>query len=64
MASHVLYYQGNAVATFPSCEGALNLQLCPTGSHLLACVCDGDIFLLNSKTDHKHQLTFTNGMQS
>ena len=54
--------EGEVVAVFPSCEGAIGHQICPINYHFLAFVLDGDIFLSDSRTGKIHRLTFTKGI--
>ncbi|CAG7837410.1 unnamed protein product [Allacma fusca] len=37
----------------------LNAEICPSYANLIAFVCNGDLWILNSVTGHEEQLTFT-----
>lgn len=60
---HAFCFKGEIISTFPKCEGGLGIQICPSNYKLVACVLDGDLFLLHSSTGNVHQLTFTKGRQ-
>ncbi len=49
------------VAEFPLLPGALDYKLCPLTPVLLGCVCGGEVWVLDSVTAHKHQLTSVTG---
>ena len=45
------------VAEFPKFSGALDYKLCPLTPQLLGCVCQGEVWVMDSATGVKHQMT-------
>lgn len=54
--------QDDIITTFPTVEGAIGLQACPSNPALLAFVSEGDIYLSDAAAGRVHQLTFTKGV--
>lgn len=50
------------MATFPELSGGVDHKLCPSRPSLLACVYEGDVWVLDATHGRKHQLTHTAGM--
>ncbi len=46
---------------FPEFPGAIDYKLCPSNPALVACVYDGDVWVLDAAHGQKHQLTHTAG---
>lgn len=55
-------FQGDCVAEFPELAGAVDHQICPSSAELLACVYEGDVWLLDAKRGKIHSLTHTAGI--
>ena len=49
------------LSAFPEFPGALDYKLSPSNHLLVACVYEGDVWLLDSQTARSHQLTHTAG---
>lgn len=51
------------MSSFPSLVGAMDYKLCPCDSNVLACVCEGDIWIMTSQSDTPFQITNTKGKE-
>ena len=49
------------MAEFPELAGAVGHQLCPSSVKMMACVYEGDVWLLDAERGRTHQLTHTAG---
>ena len=61
LPSLVVPPQEVCVSDFPPLSGALDYKLCPQTAQLTGCVCQGEVWVLDSVTGEKHRMTFATG---